>query len=226
MKVSVVTPTLDEEQCIERVIRGIRSTLGEHTEIIVVDSGTDRTAEIARSLGVTLLHVDPVGTGYSLRAGFQAARGDVILTVDCDGTYPMSEAPRLLEEIANGWDIVGASRMSRRSENMPALNYFGNRVFAFFTRLLYDVQTRDVTTGMRAYRGEVLRSISWQGNFDLPVELLVRSVRLGYRYQEIDITYQKRSGGKSKLRKWMGLPILWCILKWRWVNGSAPEDRS
>lgn len=215
MKLSVVMPTLNEEKAVGKVITDIKSVTLDHAEIIVVDSGTDRTTEIARSLGAKVMKVVPIGTGYSLRQGFKLAEGDVIITTDCDDTYPMEQIPDFIEKVRQGYDIVSGSRMIRRSQNMPLVNQFGNWLLAFLTRLLYRVKTTDITTGMRSYRKEVLGSTRWEANWSLPAEIVIRSVLKGYKYTEIPIAYRSRLG-ETKLRKFgIGKAYLRCLFKHR-----------
>ena len=224
MKLSVVMPTLNEEKAVGKVINDIKSATHGRAEIVIVDSGTDRTAEIARGLGARVVTVAPIGTGYSLREGFEFAEGDVVISTDCDDTYPMEQIPNFLEKIQEGYDIVSGSRMIRRSRNMLSINKFGNWLLATLTRLLYPVKTTDITTGMRAYRRQVLKSTEWQANWSLPAEIVVRSVLKGYRYTEIPIAYRPRLGETKLRRIGMGKTYLKCLLKYRFGLPFRPQS--
>ena len=116
--VSIVIPVYNEEKAIGDDLASILQTMknsGYDYEIIVVDDGsTDRTAEIVRGFKDVQMIQHPYnrGTGAARTTGLRAARGDVVVMTDGDGTYPNQDIPRLLAEMeANGWDmVVGARR--------------------------------------------------------------------------------------------------------------------
>jgi glycosyltransferase involved in cell wall biosynthesis len=203
LSLSVVTITLNEEKAIGKVIRDIQAATGNGCEILVVDSSTDKTPEIAESLGARVIRQEPRGYGVAMRTALLSGSGDVIITTDCDDTYPMEKIPEFTKLIEDGFDIVSGSRLRGhlRPENMPAMNWFGNWVFATMTACLYGFDTTDVTTGMRAYRREVLHSIEWETNYALPAELIIRPFLAGYKIKEIAIPYRERVG-EITLNKW------------------------
>ena len=97
--VSVVLPTMNEEQGITRCLDWIENAvleLGVRTEIIVSDSSTDRTPEIARDRGAIVVEPDAGGYGNAYRYAFDQARGDYIVMGDADTTYDFSDIPRLV----------------------------------------------------------------------------------------------------------------------------------
>lgn len=217
LKLSVVTITLNEEAAIAKVIGDIRAAAGPDCEIVVVDSSTDRTAEIAESMGARVVRQEPRGYGVAMRTALLAGQNDVIITTDCDDTYPMELIPEFMRLIEEGYDIVSGSRLAGRWKpaNMPLLNWFGNFVFAALTSMLYGWRTTDVTTGMRAYRREVLHAIDWETNYALPAELVIRPHLLGYKIKEIAIPYRERVG-EITLNKWRsGKAFLRGICKYR-----------
>jgi len=86
---------------------------------------------------------------------------------------------------------------------MPALNRAGNRLFALLVSALTGRRIHDATTGMRAYRRDLLREIEWTENTGLSAELLIRPVMRGYRVLEIPIGYGERAG-ETKLDPFSG----------------------
>ncbi|MFB6187211.1 MAG: glycosyltransferase family 2 protein, partial [Halobacteriaceae archaeon] len=99
-----------------------------------------------------------------------------------------------LEEINNGYDVVSGDRLYFGAEYMPPLNKIGNILFALVSSVFLKTRVHDVTTGMRAYRREVLSSITWTENTGLSAELLIRPIFRGYRVKEIPIKYGARMG--------------------------------
>lgn len=203
LKLSVVTITLNEEEAIAKVIGDIQAATKSQCEIVVVDSSSDRTPEIAESMGARVIRQEPRGYGAAMRAALLAGTGDVIITTDCDDTYPMEMIPEFLKYVEEGFDVVSGSRLLGhfKPENMPLMNWLGNWLFAVMTSMLYGFRTTDVTTGMRAYRREVLHAIPWETNYALPAELVIRPFLAGYKVKEIAIPYRERVG-EITLNKW------------------------
>ncbi len=128
--------------------------------------------------------------------------GDVVVTLDCDGTYPAAEIPRIADMVLNGeCDLVNASRLERRPASMPWPNYFANWLFAFSGSVLVGVKSTDLHSGMRAYSREVIDRVEVDPNGPaLPVELLLKPAMAGFRIREIFIPYGERIG-ETTLRR-------------------------
>jgi glycosyltransferase involved in cell wall biosynthesis len=218
--ISIVTITLNEEAAIAKVVPDLRQVIGD-SEIIVVDSSTDRTAEIANGLGCKVIkQIPPKGYGNAYHEGFQAAKGDIIITLDCDDTYPVQSIPALVEKIQAGFDLVSASRLKKRPQTMPFANYVANCVFACTAFLICGVKSTDLHTGMRAYRREMLQKFPYESaSMALAVELYLGPARCHYRCTEIFIDYHERIGA-SKLQPIAGtIGTFKRIWKWRrWKN--------
>lgn len=214
-KVSCVLLTLNEEGAIEKVVNDIRQIL-PRAEIVVVDSSTDRTADIAEAMGCTVVRqLPPKGYGWAMDAGLKKASGEYVITLDCDDTYPTEVLKELVKRMDAGADLVSCSRMERKPEAMKYSHFVANRIFALTARLLCGAKTTDVHTGMRAYRKQMLQEISFDPEgMALPVELQIGPQRLGYHCQEFFIDYRPRIGA-SKI-----VPIegsIWTFRRiWRW----------
>jgi hypothetical protein len=117
-----------------------------------------------------------------------------VVTTDCDDTYPMERLPDFLDRINEGCDVVSGDRLYRGAAAMPEFNRFGNRVFALLASVLMNRRVHDVTTGMRAYRRELLQKIEWTENTGLSAELLIRPVMRDYEVREVPIDYRERAG--------------------------------
>ena len=117
-EVSIVMPCLNEEEsigvCIEKA-RTACERYGIDAEIVVSDNGsTDKSVEIAQSLGARVVHQPEKGYGNAYMKGFAEARGKYIVMGDSDNTYDFSEIERFLEPLRNGYDLVMGSRFKRR----------------------------------------------------------------------------------------------------------------
>jgi len=198
MKLTVSMITMNEESAIAKVVQDIRRVAPD-AEILVVDSSKDRTPEIAQSLGCRVLRqFPPKGYGPAMDRALREATGDVVITLDCDDTYPVEAITDLVAGIAAGFDLVDGSRLHIRPNAMPLANYFANRLFAFTARLVHGIRTTDLHSGMRAYRKTMLDQVPWdpQGPA-LPVELLLLPYRLGFKVKEIGIQYRERIGATT-----------------------------
>ena len=196
--VTVVMGTYNEAAAIGTVLTDIREVTDGAAEVVCVDGSSDRTPEIAREHGATVIEQEPQGYGVAVREGLLAADRPVVVTTDCDDTYPMEYLPAFLDAINEGYDVVSGDRLYHGADAMPALNRYGNAAFALLASALVGERIHDTTTGMRAYRREVIDSIRWTENTGLSAELLLRPLLRGYRVREMPIDYRERAG-ESKL---------------------------
>lgn len=194
-KVTVAMITLNEEKAIDKVVNDIKKVLPD-AEILIVDSSSDRTAQIAEELGCNVIkQYPPKGYGPAMEKALLSANGDIIITMDCDDTYPAESIPNFIEWINKGYDIVNGSRLMKRPEAMPYSNYVANRLFGSVASILFGIKIRDVHSGMRAYRRELIHNIKWDANHPaLPVELLLIPIQKGYKFKDINIDYKPRIG--------------------------------
>lgn len=135
---------------------------GYSLEIVVIDNAsTDKTAEIAKSFGATVVHESRKGKGNAIRTGFNyiSADTDYVVMLDGDDTYRPEEILRLIEPLDSGFcDVVIGSRLGGRiaNDSMNALNRIGNWVFSHLVRYFYQVNVTDVLTGYFAWKREAL----------------------------------------------------------------------
>jgi glycosyltransferase involved in cell wall biosynthesis len=191
---SVVMGTYNEEAAIGTVLADIERVTDGRAEVVCVDGSDDRTPEIAREHGATVVEQEPQGYGVAVREALLTASRPVVVTTDCDDTYPMEALPRFLELINEGYDVVSGDRLYHGAETMPAFNRLGNHAFALLASALMGERVHDTTTGMRAYRRELLREIRFTQNTGLSAELLIRPVMRGYEVREEPIEYAERLG--------------------------------
>ena len=200
---SVVMGTYNEEEAIETVLSDIDRVTEGRAEVVCVDGSSDSTPEVAREMGARVIEQKPQGYGVAVREALLSADRPVVVTTDCDDTYPMERLPDFLELVNEGYDVVSGDRVSGGADAMPSLNEFGNRLFAFTASVLMLRHVHDTTTGMRAYRREVIEETAWTENTGLSAELLIRPLMRGYDVTEVPIEYDERLG-ETKLDPFAG----------------------
>ncbi len=214
MKITVSMITLNEERAVGKVVEEIRRVVPD-AEILLVDSSRDRTAEIAEGLGCRVIkQFPPQGYGPAMNRAVREAAGDVVVTLDCDDTYPVEMIPKLVGMIEQGWDLVNTTRVKRRPKAMPLANFLANRAFALAARVLHGIKTTDLHSGMRAYRKSMIDAVQWNDKGPaLPVDMLVIPYRRGYLVGDVEIDYRERIG-QTTLHRWSS--TLWTLRRlWR-----------
>jgi glycosyltransferase involved in cell wall biosynthesis len=200
--VSVVMPTMDEEEgigeCIDRIIEGA-TALGLPTEIVVSDSSSDRTPDIARERGVRVISPDRPGYGYAYRYAFARVRGEYVVMGDADTTYDFSELPRLFEPILEGEaDMVMGSRLEGEilPGAMPKLHqYVGNPLLTKFLNVFYGAGVSDAHSGFRVFRTDLLDELDLTTDgMEFASEMVMDASARGFRIAEVPITYHERKG--------------------------------
>jgi glycosyltransferase involved in cell wall biosynthesis len=201
VRVSVIIPTHNEAQAIDRVLADLPSDLA--TEVIVVDSNsTDGTPDIAARMGARVVREPRRGYGRACLTGLAAANSpDVVVFLDGDYSDRPSELPILLAPIIeNRADITLGSRLHQRNSAgaLPWHQVFGNRLAATLIRLLYGLKITDLGP-FRAARADVLRSLALEETtYGWAVEMILKGALAGYRVVEVPVSYYPRIG-KSKI---------------------------
>jgi glycosyltransferase involved in cell wall biosynthesis len=191
---SVVMGTYNEAEAVGTVLSDVERVTDGRAEVVCVDGSSDRTPEIAREHGARVVEQEPRGYGVAVREALLTPDRPVVVTTDCDDTYPMEQLPEFLSLINEGYDVVSGDRLYRGADAMPALNRLGNHAFAVLASVLLGERVHDTTTGMRAYRRELVEQIEWTENTGLSAELLIRPVARDYDVRELPIEYRERKG--------------------------------
>jgi len=216
-ELTVVIPAYDEEGQIEAEIDGIHEALrdgGRAYEIIVVDDGsTDRTAELAEAKDCTVIRRRRNrGYGAALKRGIAAARSELVVITDADGTYPPEEIPRLLERAEDADMVVGA----RTGEDVHIS--LVRRPAKWFLRVVasYLAGTRipDLNSGLRVLRRSLVRHYAriLPSGFSFTTTISLALLCNDYRVEYVPISYRKRVG-KSKIRPSHAYHFLILILR-------------
>ncbi|MFB6157066.1 MAG: dolichyl-phosphate hexose transferase [Haloferacaceae archaeon] len=205
--------TYNEEEAVGTVIDDVHRVTDGRAEVVCVDGSSDRTPEIAEEKGATVIRQEPQGYGVAVREAVLTPDRPVVVTTDCDDTYPMERLPDFLDRINEGYDVVSGDRLYHGADPMPAFNRLGNVAFALLASALTGERVHDTTTGMRAYRRDLLHRIAWTENTGLSAELLLRPLMRGYDVVEEPIEYRERAGETTLDPVSGGLAIAKSIVK-------------
>ncbi len=224
-RISLVMPCYNEERGLPEVYRDLPSIVDE---VIVADNNsTDRTAEIARQFGAIVVTETKQGYGAAYKTGLRRATGDIIVTMDGDGTYQRNFIPILLDVmIDEGFDFITCDRTGHKDKPSNWLRVFGNDVLNLFIWLLFWFRVRDSQSGMWVFRRWVLSHLNLTSDgmaFSEEIKLEAMSKKALIRSNELPIYYKERHG-VSKLRIWRdGFYNLFFLFRKRFgMLGKAP----
>jgi len=209
VRTSVVLPAYNEGAALPHVLDELGEYLDSSYEVLVVDDGsTDDTAEVAERYPVRLIqHATNRGKGVAIRTGIGEARGENVVIMDADASYPVPAIKELVELLKEN-DLVRGIRRSD-PESMPVVNRAGNWLFNKLLAISHGLEGADQLTGLYAIRrSEAVRLGTEARGFDIETEIGIRAKARGLREAEIPISYLPRVGEK-KLSPWKdGLRIL------------------
>jgi len=221
MLISVVIPLFNEELTIGNVIERLTAIMqktGFKYEIIVVDDcSTDRSLEISKNQNAKVFSLKKhMGKGYALRAGFAKAKGDIVTTIDSDGSHRPEELPRLLTPILQSKAdlVIGSRYLSQKPVATKKLNAAGVRLFNFLIKILTRAEVSDSQSGYRVMKSVVLRNMRLKsGEYEIESEMLVKTAIQGFRVVEVPISFEQRTYGTSRLDPMVdGFKILMSIV--------------
>jgi dolichol-phosphate mannosyltransferase len=218
MTVAILLPTLNEEQSIGKVIAEIRQMLD--AEIVVIDGlSTDRTVEIAKSLGARIIIEPEKGKGIAIKRAFKEIDANYAIMLDADQTYPVNCILAFLETLKTH-DMVSGSRFkgTMAQGSMSLINNVGNRIICLWASILYLHCSSDICTGMWGFRRKAYRGMEITARgFELEANLFAQAVKKGYSMTELPIDYARR-GGASKIQIGDGIAICGFLLKERFTR--------
>jgi glycosyltransferase involved in cell wall biosynthesis len=199
--VSVVVPLFNEEATVEALYDQVSDALtGLRWEIVYVDDGsTDGShAKLVRLHGehsnVRVVRMRRnFGKAVALSAGFDAAQGDVIVTIDADLQDDPAEIPQLLAKLEEGYDLVSGWKCTRQD---PFVRRLVSRIYNGTTAIVTGVRLHDMNCGLKAYRAEVLQNVRLYGDLHRFVPVLAH--HLGFRTAEIPVNHRPRVHGRSR----------------------------
>ena len=199
--VAVILPALNEIGCVEQVVDGF---LHEGTRVILVDNGSsDGTAQAAQKAGAEVVYESKRGYGNACLAGLSYLTGrppSIVVFADCDGTLESAEIRNMIAPVESGnVDLVLGRRVRIERGALPIHQKVGNVVACFILQWFYGLTIRDIPP-YRAARWSFLRQLNLsEKTYGFPVETVALAARKGGRIAEVDVTYRRRLGGRSKV---------------------------
>lgn len=216
-KISVVIPCYNEEDGIVSTLKSIPSWVDE---VLVIDNNSyDQTAPLARKLGARVIHEFKQGYGSAMRRGLKVAKGDIIITSDADGTYPLKHIKHMVDHLLeNNLDFVAGNRFPLKNKGaMPFPNKMGNFILTLTMNILMLRFIRDSQTGMWIFFRPILKKMRLTSHsMSLSEEIKMEAIRNpNIKYGEYHIHYFDRAGN-SKLRRLRdGIPNFLFLFKKR-----------
>ncbi|WP_232280656.1 MULTISPECIES: glycosyltransferase family 2 protein [Chloroflexus] len=197
--VSVVIPAYNEAHGIARVIERIRTYIPTAEIIVVDDCSQDDTAAVARAAGARVIrHPVNRGNGAAVKTGIRRAHGEVVLLMDADGQMDPRYIPDLLSGIAAGYDMVVGAR-TRDTQGDSIFRRLGNRALDALGSYLVETEVRDLTSGYRAIRREVIMEFInlLPNRYSYPTTSTLALLKAGYHVGYVPVMGQRRQGGQS-----------------------------
>lgn len=204
-EISIILPCQNEAEALPFCLKQIKKTIRENNlnaEIIVSDSSTDQSPEIAKKENVILLKHNKDGYGIAYLEAFKIANGKYIFMADADGTYDFNEAPNFLKYLEKGYDFVIGNRFAGKMEKgaMPYFHKLGNPLLSGILRLFFGTSIKDSHCGMRAISKKSLEKLNLQTTgMEFASEMVIKVLKNNLKIKELPINYYKRKG-KSKLK--------------------------
>ncbi len=238
-KLSIIVPVYNERYLVAELLRRLVAapipSVGEREIIVVDDASTDGSVEILRGLAETIaglrLIEQPVnrGKGAAIRAGIDAASGDLIVFQDADLEYDPRDLELLVRPLVeDGADVVYGSRFhgSGRRRVLYYRHQLGNRLITILSNLLTDLNLTDVETCYKMFRAPLLQSIPLRSNdFAMEVEITAKIAKRNFRIFEVPISYSGRTYQEGKKITWRdGFKALTTIVRYWLIDDLYKQD--
>ena len=229
--ISIVIPTLNEELTIREFISWCMEGLEKCDvagEILIVDSSTDNTANIALELGARVLRTPKRGLGQAYKDSIPFVRGQWVIMGDADCTYDFRDLSFFVNEFKNGAEYVMGSRWlgSIEKSAMPILHqYFGTPITTWILNRIFGSKFTDIHCGMRGIELNALRRIQLHSSsWEYASELVLKSIRYNLRTVEVPVKFYKDRNGRLSHHKrsgWLSpFKAAWINLEIMLVNGA------
>lgn len=227
MKLSVVIPAHNEQDCLYQTVERIVATLQRehisHEVVIINDNSKDNTLQVCQQLTVafpTVRYVNnepPNGFGFAVRRGLTEFAGDAVAIVMADASDDPEDLVAGYRQLQDGYDCVFGSRFIKGGKvvDYPIHKLYINRLANWFIKVIFGLRYNDTTNAFKLYRREVIEGIQpiLSHHFNLTVELPLKALVRGFSYTIIPIRWYNRKTGISKLKiKEMGSRYLFIVL--------------
>jgi dolichol-phosphate mannosyltransferase len=208
--IKVIIPTLNEEQTIRDIIKDIQAFVLppkiSNISILVIDGGsTDKTIDICKEENVSVVMQKGFGKGNAMREAADQSDADILVFIDGDGTYSVSNLEFLLEPLLNNQaDMAVGSRIlgHREKGSISFINTIGNKMFN--NAINFAMKSSHITDCLSGYRALTKKTFSelvlFSERFDIEPEMTVEALAKGFRIIEVPISYKiRKKGSDTKL---------------------------
>jgi glycosyltransferase involved in cell wall biosynthesis len=196
-------PCFNEELTVGKVITDFRTRVPDAKVYVFDNNSTDRTAEIAKSLGADVINEKRQGKGYVVQSMFNKIEADIYVMVDGDDTYDLSEVNRMISMVMNDEaDMVAGNRHENYSEkSFRPFHTFGNKLVKNMINKLFRTRLKDIMSGFRVMNKAFVKNINIMASgFEVETEMTIKALKYGHVIKELDINYKERPAGSySKL---------------------------
>ncbi len=228
-KVTVIIPVFNEKDTILQILEKVEKSkfAGLEKEIIITDDfSIDGTRDILNSIKnkyKILFHEKNKGKGAAIRTAIKEAKGDFIVIQDADLEYLPDDYNNLLPLLINNdADVVYGSRFLNKnnSKNFIFKNKIANLFLTFLTNILYGCKITDMETCYKAFKREILQSITIKSNrFDFEPEITAKILKKKAKLKELPISYNGRGHEDGKKINWKdGICAVWTLIKYRFTD--------
>lgn len=205
--ISVVIPVFNEQECLPELLQRLAASMkaiGRPYEILLVNDGSsDRSLDILREATASdpALRVIDFNRNYgqhaAVFAGFESARGEIIVTLDADLQNPPEEITKLVAKMEEGYDVVGSVRMKRQD---TLFRRIASRIINKVTSSVTGVKLSDYGCMLRAYRRDVVRTLC--ASKEISTFIPVLADMFAGRVTEVPVAHAERAKGESKYSFW------------------------
>jgi len=224
-EVSIVVPAVNEQLTIEDFVawcqEGLRTT-GVRGEILIVDSSTDATPDLALAGGARVLRTPKRGLGRAYIDALPFIRGKFVLMGDADCTYDFRRVAPFVDALRQGFEFAMGSRWLGTIEpgSMPPLHrYLGTPITTWILNRVYGSHFTDIHCGMRGITRDALERMGLASqSWEYASEMVLKSVRMDLKTAEVPVTFYKDRDGRVSLHKRAGW---WSPFHAAWINLRA-----
>lgn len=205
VELTILIPCLNEEKTIGICVQKAKKFLEDNNikgEVLVIDSkSTDKSSEIAKSLGVRVERIEQIGYGNALINGSKMAYGKYVIMADADDSYNFLEILPIYQKLQEGYDLVMGNRYKGKMEKGAmkfSHKYLGTPVISFLARRKYKIKVGDFNCGLRGYVTEKIRALDLKcGGMEYASEMIISAKLHNLKITEVPINFYKDGRDKE-----------------------------